>query len=150
VCQTSRLAGAAAELAASRKSAKYADLLQSHLFQPMAVEISGFMDSCTAIFLLTWAAKYIASTAMFSFSRCAPGPQRSDHLLRSPLLSITNNTLSDSQWRQATLPVKFGGLGIRRVSSLALSAFLPQRRVLLCYRTRLVVHSRCQTVWQSR
>jgi len=50
VSQTSRSAGAAAELAASRKSAKYADLLQSHLFQPIAVETSGSMDSSTATF----------------------------------------------------------------------------------------------------
>jgi len=50
VSQTSRSAGADAELAASRKSAKYADLLQSHLFQPIAVETSGSMDSSTATF----------------------------------------------------------------------------------------------------
>jgi len=42
VSQTSRLAGAAAELAASRKSAKYADLLKSHLLQLL-------------LSLLTWA-----------------------------------------------------------------------------------------------
>jgi len=50
VCQTSRSADSAAELAASRKSAKYADLLQSHLFQPTAVETSGSMNSSTATF----------------------------------------------------------------------------------------------------
>jgi len=50
VSQTSRSTDAAAELASSRKSAKYADLLQSHLFQPIAVEPSGFMDFFTAIF----------------------------------------------------------------------------------------------------
>jgi len=33
-------------------------------------------------------------------------------------------TLSDSQWLQASLPIKFGGHGIRRVTSLALPAFL--------------------------
>jgi len=54
----------------------------------------------------------------------APGPQRFDDLLRSALSSITNNTLSNSQWRQASLSIKFGGLGIRRVSLLALPAFL--------------------------
>jgi len=48
VSQTSRSTGAAAELAASRKSAKYADLLQSHLLQPIAVETSGSMDSSSA------------------------------------------------------------------------------------------------------
>jgi len=46
-------AGAVAELAASmmtRKSTKYEDLLQSHLFQPIVVETSGSMDSSTATF----------------------------------------------------------------------------------------------------
>jgi len=38
VSQTLPSVEAAAELAASRKSAKYADLLQSHLFQSIAVE----------------------------------------------------------------------------------------------------------------
>ena len=37
---------------------------------------------------------------------------------------ITNSNLSDSQWTQASLPVYAGGLGIRRVTSLAPSAFL--------------------------
>ena len=61
--------------------------------------------------------------------RCSPsvdacGPQLFDDLLKSALSRITNNTLSDSQWLQASLPIKFGGLGIRRVTSLALPAFL--------------------------
>jgi len=38
--------------------------------------------------------------------------------------SITNSALFDKQWIQASLPVKDGGLGIGRVSSLALPAFL--------------------------
>jgi len=59
VIHSSRSAGAAAELAASRKSAKYADLLQSHLFQPIAVETLGSMDSSTTLSLLTWATKYL-------------------------------------------------------------------------------------------
>jgi len=61
--------------------------------------------------------------------RCSPsvdtcGPQTFDDLLKLALSRITNNTQSDSQWLQASLPVKFGGLGIRRVTSLALPAFL--------------------------
>jgi len=59
-------------------------------------------------------------------------------------------SLSDSPWRQASLPIKLGGLSSRRVSSLPLSAFFTQRRVLLCYREKyMVVPSCCQTVWQS-
>jgi len=37
---------------------------------------------------------------------------------------VVVNSLSNSQWLQASLPIKLGGLGIRRVSSLALPAFL--------------------------
>ena len=37
---------------------------------------------------------------------------------------ITNSDLSDIQWTQASLPDKDDGLGVRRVSSLALPAFL--------------------------
>lgn len=47
-----------------------------------------------------------------------------DNLLRSALCDICNVTLTDQQWLQASLPVHAGGLGIRRVSSLAPSAFL--------------------------
>jgi hypothetical protein len=47
-----------------------------------------------------------------------------DNMLRSALCSICNVTLTDEQWLQASLTVRAGGLGIRRVSSLAPSAFL--------------------------
>jgi len=47
-----------------------------------------------------------------------------DSLLRRSVQRITNCDLSDSQWIQASLPVKDEGLGIRRVSSLALPAFV--------------------------
>ena len=47
-----------------------------------------------------------------------------DDLLRSGLSAITNCSLSDSQWIQACLPVRDGGLGVRDVTSLAIPAFL--------------------------
>ena len=47
-----------------------------------------------------------------------------DNLLRSGINKITNSDPSDIQWMQASLPVKDGGLGIRRAASLAPSAFL--------------------------
>ena len=50
--------------------------------------------------------------------------QQFDNLLRDGLRAVTNTTLSDIQWLQATLPIKEGGLGIRKVSTLAISAFL--------------------------
>ena len=47
-----------------------------------------------------------------------------DNLLRRCVCKITNCSLSDSQWLQASLSVKAGGLGIRLASHLAPSAFL--------------------------
>jgi len=47
-----------------------------------------------------------------------------DDLLKSGLGMVTNCDLSDLQWLQACLPVRDGGLGIRRAAPLALSAFL--------------------------
>lgn len=47
-----------------------------------------------------------------------------DGQLRACVSDICNTDLSDIQWIQASLPVRNGGLGIRRVSSLAPSAFL--------------------------
>jgi hypothetical protein len=59
-------------------------------------------------------------------SPCAGHPSLDsfDQLLRSCVSSITNTDLTEQQWNQATLPVRNGGLGVRRVSSLAPSAFL--------------------------
>ena len=47
-----------------------------------------------------------------------------DDTLKSALCLICNISLTEQQWLQASLPVRAGGLGIRRVSSLAPSAFL--------------------------
>ena len=44
--------------------------------------------------------------------------------LRDGLEQILNVRLNDVQWKQATLPIRDGGLGIRRVSMLASSAYL--------------------------
>ena len=50
--------------------------------------------------------------------------QKFEELLRECVCTIANTDLTDVQWIQASLPVKNGGLGVRRVSSLAPSAFL--------------------------
>ena len=57
---------------------------------------------------------------------CAEHPSLTvfDNLLREGISSITNSLLFDIQWLQASLPIRDGGLGIRRATSLALSAFL--------------------------
>ena len=47
-----------------------------------------------------------------------------NNLLRKGIDTICNLSLTDIQWLKASLPVKDGGLGVRRVSSLASSVFL--------------------------
>jgi hypothetical protein len=47
-----------------------------------------------------------------------------DDLLREGVSVITNSRLTDMQWVQASLPIRDGGLGVRRATSLALPAFL--------------------------
>jgi hypothetical protein len=61
--------------------------------------------------------------------RCHPSDKHPeleiyDTKLRQGLEKILNISLNDNQWTQASLPIKMGGLGIRRASSLALPAFL--------------------------
>jgi hypothetical protein len=50
--------------------------------------------------------------------------QEFDNQIRTALCQICNISMSDDQWTQASLPVRYSGLGIRRVSSLATPAFL--------------------------
>ena len=61
--------------------------------------------------------------------RCSPSTNhpalsKFDDILKVSIQRITNCDFSDLQWIQASLPVRDGGLGIRRVASLALPAFL--------------------------
>ena len=53
-----------------------------------------------------------------------PGLSKFDEGLRDGTESILNIALSDDQWSLASMPIRMGGLGIRRASSLALPAFL--------------------------
>ena len=73
-----------------------------------------------------------------------------DDLLKSSVSCITNNALSETQWLQATLPIKDGGLGIRRVASLALPAFWLLRQALFSCRTTSVPPlTLVMTPWRS-
>lgn len=47
-----------------------------------------------------------------------------DNTIAETLGSILNCSFTERSWDQATLPVRFGGLGIRKISSVALPAFL--------------------------
>ena len=62
--------------------------------------------------------------------RCSPSAADNselnefDNILRSSICTITSCNLSDNHWFQAGLPIRNGGLGVRRVFSLALPALL--------------------------
>ncbi|KAL3613036.1 hypothetical protein CASFOL_043125 [Castilleja foliolosa] len=47
-----------------------------------------------------------------------------DDTLKDAVETILNVSLNDSQWCQASLPVRYGGLGVRRARDVGLPAFL--------------------------
>jgi len=80
-------------------------------------------------------------------------------MLRADIQCITNSDLTGSQWLQASLPVKDGGLGVRRVISLALPAFLASAASTLSLQDAILSGSTCSdnryfqsylTTWSSR
>ena len=79
-----------------------------------------------------------------------------DSMLRAGVQRITNNSdltdLTDLQWLHASLPVKDGGLGVRRVSSLALPAFLASAASTLSLRfsSRTGIYSQVGDVFGLR
>ena len=81
--------------------------------------------------------------------RCSPSfgnkaLEQFDNLLRSGLCTITNLAISDPQWIQASLPVSAGGLGIRRVVSLALPAFLASAASTHSLQSLLLLNCHCR------
>ena len=54
-----------------------------------------------------------------------------DDSFRSTLEAITNVKLDEFSWNQGSLPLAFGGLGIRKVEDLALPAYLSSVILLL-------------------
>jgi len=66
-----------------------------------------------------------------------------DEHLRSALSRITNTSLSYTQWLQASLTIKHGGLGIRQVCSLAPTAFLASAASTLDLQSQILWASAC-------
>ena len=79
-----------------------------------------------ALFLL----QHVVTTARLMYLlRTSPCMERKelfdyDLQLRSSLSKILNIDLSDTRWQQASLPVRWGGLGVRGAVMLAPSAYL--------------------------
>ena len=59
-----------------------------------------------------------------SLGHLSPVLKEFDKHMRVTLENITNCYLDDRAFRQATLPVKFGGLGVRQVEDICLPAFI--------------------------
>ena len=51
-----------------------------------------------------------------------------DATLRSAISSICNIDFTEESWTQATLPIRLGGIGIRRLEDVALPAFISSAR----------------------
>ena len=85
------------------------------------------IDSHPALFLLR---NCFAMPKLLFTVRSALCYTQTEHLAsfdlqtRSCVEAICNVKMDDTGWRQATLPVKFGGLGLRSASDISLSAYL--------------------------
>lgn len=47
-----------------------------------------------------------------------------DIALKNALESILNINFKDNEWTQGSLPIKLGGIGVRKIKDLTLPAFL--------------------------
>jgi len=109
--------------------------------------------------LMPWAPRMhwssFSAPKVLHLLRCSPSVDHSslqafDSMLRAAIQRITNSDLSDSQWLQASLPVKDGGLGVRRVTSLALPAFLASAASTLSLRSPFCQAALAPTYISSR
>ena len=84
------------------------------------------IDAHDALLIIKFSVNTSRVMHLLRYSSCCGHPllKKLDNLQRSNICHIANVDLSDIQWIQAILPVKAGGLGIRRTSSLASPAFL--------------------------
>ena len=85
------------------------------------------LDAHTALFFLS---HYSAAPRLNYLLRSAPLYQcplllqKIDEHIKTTMVSITNVVLDETAWRQATLPSRFGGLGVRSVAALALPCYI--------------------------
>jgi hypothetical protein len=100
--------------------------MKTQNFKLMASRLS-LLTSHSAFFLLRAS---VSIPRLIFFLRCAPTwrqPEALSHYddaLKSCLEDILNCTLTDSSWKQSSLPVNLGGLGIRHATESAIPCFL--------------------------
>jgi len=110
-----------------------------------AVDRLNLVSSQDALILLrsSFSAPKVLHLLRCSPSVSHPSLESFDSLLRRAVQRITNSDLSDTQWLQASLPVKDGGLGVRHVVSLALPAFLASAASTLSLQADILSGSIC-------
>ena len=85
------------------------------------------LDAHWALFFL---ARYTSAPRLNHLLRSSPAYlqpsklQSIDLMVRSTLTTCTNVQLSDQAWAQASLPLRHGGLGVRKVADLALPCYI--------------------------
>ena len=120
-------------------------LFQNELDSELKTRLEGFKSTCTrlesldhhdALFLLknVFHIPKLLYLLRTSCGYLSPILKDFDRCLRSSIENITNCHLDDHTFRQATLPVKFGGLGVRRAEDISLPAFIAS-----CSKTAAIV-----------
>ena len=110
-------------------------LFQNALELDLKARLEGFKSTCArlesldshdALFLLknVFYIPKLLYLLRTSFSYLSPILKDFDQCMKFSLENITNCNLDVRTFRQATLPVKFGGLGVRRVGDIFLPAFI--------------------------
>jgi hypothetical protein len=96
-----------------------------NVLQVMASRLS-HMQAHDALVILRHSLSLPSMLHILRTARCVDHPllRTFDEQLRQCLSEILNVSLDDKRWLQASLPIKAGGLGIRRAEQVAPSAFL--------------------------
>jgi hypothetical protein len=111
-----------------------------------AIERLALLDSHDALVLLRSCFSAPKMTYLLRCSPCFGHPElvAFDVLLKDGLSRITNTDLNEVHWLQASLPVRVGGLGVRRVASLAIPAYLASAASTLELQSSLLAN--CQVL----
>jgi hypothetical protein len=114
-----------------------------------AIERLALLDSHDALVLLRSCFSAPKMTYLLRCSPCFGHPElvAFDVLLKDGLSRITNTDLNEVHWLQASLPVRVGGLGVRRVASLAIPAYLASAASTLELQNSLLAN--CQVLPDS-
>jgi len=111
----------------------------------LAIDRLGSVGSHDALILLRAS---LSAPKVLHTLRCAPcvdhpSLHKFDELLRSGISRITNSDLGDDHWTQASLPVGDGGLGVRKIASLAIPAYLASAASTCDLQNQILSRSNC-------